>query len=210
MLLPSTTTKKDVHRALKEVPEFPCYRTFVRIWDREMPFLKIMKKGTDFCDFCCFIDGALSSFPDQATELNAALELHLCDAKRERDLYNRQCEASKKSFSTPSIVQAAQYRPVLHLSFDYAQSIPIPTMVKQPSGLYFRSELKVRLLGIAEEGNQHRINIIMPEGSYPAAKAGGGKGSNCVISMLHYYLRDHTTRQMTIHSDGCCGQGKNQ
>ena len=57
------------------------------------------------------------------------------------------------------------------------------------------------------------MNYILPEGSYPAEKRGGGKGCNLVVSLVHHYLMNYyenNYKELSINADSCAGQNKNK
>ena len=51
-----------------------------------------------------------------------------------------------------------------------------------------------------------KVNYLIDEGMNV------GKGTNCVISLLHHFLGEHNFSEanLLLYANNCCGQNKNQ
>ena len=70
-----------------------------------------------------------------------------------------------------------------HYSFDFAQQVQYPSNPLQPGPIYFKNPRKCGLFGIHCEALSKQVNFLIDEG------VNVGKGANCVVSLLHYFLR---------------------
>jgi hypothetical protein len=168
------------------------YKYFVDIWNSQVPYIRIMCNGSDFCDYCTFV------LEQNRIDLSMReiFEQHRLDAKRERCYYYEQCKLSRETFS--------------HITFDYAQSVQLPFFLRQRGFYYFMVGLRVRIFGIACDSTNKEMNYLLPEVSYPCTDRGGGP--NVIISLLHHYFQNYyqNRKKLSIHADSCSGQNKNQ
>jgi len=166
-------------------------RYFYQIWKRKCRHIKIMQNGSDYCDYCTKY---LADAKDDEG-LRLLLEQHRALARQERENYLSQFSDTE----------------VPHYTFDFAQSIHLPFLLRQPGSYYFRKGLLVRLFGICCETTKTQINYSIPEGSYPGENRSSGKDPNFVISILWHFLEHYNTkRNIRMHADSCAGQNKNQ
>ena len=92
----------------------------------------------------------------------------------------------------------------MHYSFDYAQQVHYPSNPMQPGPIYFLTPRKCSVFGVNCEALPRQVNFLYDE-------AGDcGKGTNSVISMLHFFA-NHGMGEMEVflHTDNCTGQNKN-
>ncbi len=92
-----------------------------------------------------------------------------------------------------------------HYSFDYAQQVHFPSDPMQPGPIYFLTPRKCSVFGVNCEAIPRQVNFLADE-------AGDcGKGSNTVISQLHYFFENHGLgeKEVYLHADNCTGQNKN-
>ena len=90
-----------------------------------------------------------------------------------------------------------------HYSFDYFQQVHISSDPDQVGEL---TPYKVGLFGMMCEPLAKIALFIIPEGSAT------GKGSNHVISMIHFYFENLGLgeAEVVLNADNCVGQNKNQ
>jgi len=131
---------------------------------------------------------------------------HLSHARTERQNYHSQCERATEEWKehrerTPRL----PYKGVLHYSFDYAQQLHFPYNDQQPGPAYFLTARKCQLFGVCSEGESKQINYLIDEADTT------GKGANTTISYLYHFLETHAvkTDTITLHTDNCVGQNKN-
>ena len=92
-----------------------------------------------------------------------------------------------------------------HYSFDYAQQVHYPSNPLQPGPIYFLTPRKCIIFGVHCEDLPRQVNFLIDE-------AGDcGKGSNSVISMLHYFFSNHALGEMEVFltADNCSEHNKN-
>lgn len=92
----------------------------------------------------------------------------------------------------------------MHYSFDYAQQVHLPSNPLQPGPIYFLVPRKYGLFGVCCEGLPRQVNILVDEAHLIS------KGSNAVISYLHFFFRNYGLGQtdVQLHCDNCSGQNK--
>ena len=92
----------------------------------------------------------------------------------------------------------------MHYSFDFAQQVHLPSDPLQPGPIYFLTPRKVGLFGICCEGFPQQVNFVVDEGHST------GKGSNSVISYLHYFFKCYGLGETSVHlhCNNCSGQNK--
>ena len=198
------------------------YTTFCRLWKAQLPYVVLMKPMTDLCWKCqqngnAILRTANSSDSNKSTTIEEALE-HLRIVQVERSLYRttcKECEREIKAFFTngnnftPPPLHShapANSRDIrAHYSFDYAQKVHFPSDPMQPGPIYFLTPRKCSVFGVTCEAIPRQVNFLSDE-------AGDcGKGSNTVISQLHYYFENHGLgeKEVFLHADNCTGQNKN-
>ena len=92
-----------------------------------------------------------------------------------------------------------------HYSFDYAQQVHFPSDPMQPGPVCFLTPRKCSVFGVNLEAIPRQVNFLTDE-------AGScGKGSNVVVSQLHYFFKHHGLgeKEVFLHADNCSGQNKN-
>ena len=94
----------------------------------------------------------------------------------------------------------------VHLSFDYAQQVHLPSFPMQPGPLYFLVPRKVGIFGVCMEGIPRQVNYLIDE------RHCSSKGSNAVISYLHHYFENYGLgeKEVHLHCDNCSCQNKNR
>ena len=94
----------------------------------------------------------------------------------------------------------------VHLSFDYAQQVHLPSFPMQPGSSYFLVPRKVGIFGVCMKGIPRQVNYLIDESHCSS------KGSNSVISYLHHYFEKYGLgeKYVHLHCDNCNGQNKNR
>ena len=150
---------------------------------------------------------------DKRKELLERNMQHLNLVDRERQFYKTNIDHAKESVenaynSTPTLNKSTPctFSGTNHYSFDYFQQVHIPWDPDQVGALYFLTPYKIGLFGVMCEPLSKMALFIIPEGSAT------GKGSNQVISMLHYYFQNLGLgeTEAILNADNCVGQNKNQ
>jgi len=221
LLLPCEFTKTRIHAKYAVcVPKehlLP-YSSFTELWKELLPNICIQKPRSDLCSTCKNDTMALSKLRSLDHEKRRALldssldHLNLVD--KEREFYRAKIEQAKVSICTlpsESVLVTKPNAPCSfsgcnHYSFDYFQQIHIPSDPDQVGALYFLVPYKIGLFGVMCEPLSKMVLYIIPEGAVT------GKGSNQVISMLHYYCSNYGLGETEafLNADNCVGQNKNQ
>ena len=157
-VLPSSTTYHNVYLTYKRewnnlaaegldcgfinsLPQHPqSFVQFRRVWTSHYSSLKIAPRGSDFYDYCTSkFNHSLSLSGNERIEVLDELNEHKSIAKSEFNSYI-QLRDSVLNDSGGDI---------LHLVFDYAEKVSLPSMIKQPGQLHFVTCLKFDLFGIS-------------------------------------------------------------
>ena len=222
LLLPSEFTKKAIHEKYVDAcldgnTESIPYSTFTELWREQLPGVCIQKPRSDLCTVCKLDTIALSKLrtlnDEKRRELLDRNIRHLNHVDNERHYYKDNIDIARKSVNSsfsirPSlgINKPCTFSGTNHYSFDYFQQVHVPYDPDQVGALYFLTPYKVGLFGIMCEPLAKMALFIIPEG------AATGKGSNQVISMLHFYLENLGLgeTEVILNADNCVGQNKNQ
>lgn len=186
------------------------------MWNELRPLVRITKPMTDLCHTCqknnSNIYRSANLLDEEKSEIVRKQEAHLLDAERERSLYKRVCEESKRnlkpilnSLDFNETRTACSFKGKMHYSFDYAQQVHLPSNTMQPGPIYFKVPRKVGMFGVCCKSLPRQVNFVIDE-------AGSvGKGANATISYLHYFFQKHGIGETDVHlhTDNCCGQNKN-
>lgn len=220
-LLPSSATKASIHRLYEQSAESAglpvvSYSKFVTMWNELRPLVRITKPMTDLCHTCqknnSNIYRSANLLDEEKSEIVRKQEAHLLDAERERSLYKRVCEESKRnlkpilnSLDFNETRTACSFKGKMHYSFDYAQQVHLPSNPMQPGPIYFKVPRKVGIFGVCCESLPRQVNFVIDEAG------SAGKGANATISYLHYFFQKHGIGETDVHlhADNCCGQNKN-
>lgn len=219
--LPASGTKKMVYeeylkmwesissaaiqeQLIRKIPESPLKLTqFKQSWLIHFPELVVAHRGSDFCDTCIRQQNLIRELSGQ--EKSAAeeeLDIHRKHSNAEYNYYNR---IRGRQLSRPR-------NGTVHMVFDFAEKVLLPSMERQPGSLHFVTGLKYDMFGISNS-NEGTANVYgLPEGHWP-----GTKGPNSVISMLFQTIVDYQARtnncntmRLILHADNCAGQNKNR
>ena len=133
---------------------------------------------------------------------------HLQQAATERQFYRTVCEEVGRTL--PEHLGLGQHDPcsydgTVHYSMDFAQQVHYPYNPRQPGPVFLKTPRKCAVFGVACEVLPKQVTFLIDECVQT------GKGGNCVISLLHYYLENYGLGEshMHLHADNCSGQNKN-
>jgi len=101
----------------------------------------------------------------------------------------------------------------VHLTFDFAEKVLLPSLLRKPGQLHFVTGLKFDIFGICSSNLDLVYVFGLVEGHWPNNKTG-----NEVCSMIHHVIDIHTASErfqnpienLTLHCDNCSGQNKNR
>ncbi|KAL2104400.1 hypothetical protein ACEWY4_001268 [Coilia grayii] len=186
--------------------------SFRRIWREVVPFVVTMRPAADLCWTCQKYQKKISEAANRSdaekAELHGLAIDHLEKARIERAYYQKLCKDSRAEL--PPGLELGQHVPcsfdgMVHYSMDFVQQIHYPSNPLQPGPMYFKTPRKCGVFGIACEALPKQVTFLLDECVQT------GKGSNCVISLLHFFLENYGLgeKHMHLHADNCAGQNKN-
>ncbi len=148
-----------------------------------------------------------------------AAQDHLLLVQLERSYYKTTCDNCRSkirehfssndgTFSPPSPNCNTSPNSVdisCHYSFDYSQQVHFPADPLQPGPIFFLTPRKCNIFGVHCEAIPRQVKFLIDEAVLC------GKGSNAVISQLHYFFSHHGLgeKHVFLHCDNCTGQNKN-
>ena len=180
-----------------------------------MPNIVTCKRMTDLCWTCQRNNGLIfrsANTPDhEKSQRLQQQEEHLRVVQLERSFYNKMVDEAKATCSAHQLAELKPSTPCsrefsMHYSFDYAQQVHLPSNPLQPGPLYFLVPCKCGLFGVCCEGLPRQVNFLVDEAHLIS------KGSNAVISYLHYFFENFGLGETDVHlhCDNCSGQNKNR
>lgn len=136
---------------------------------------------------------------DEASNQQALNEFqqHLNLAYSSRNLYNSCIDNAKEGKS-------------LHLIFDFAEQLMIPSTSRQVGPMYFKVGRKIQLFGICNTAIPLQSNYLIDECQTIGPDGKKSHGPINVISMLHHYLGLTNHDNLVLHADNCGSQNKNE
>jgi len=170
-------------------------------WSKQYSCIKVLKKKTDFCEYCCKEQEKLknsSSNEEEREIIQANLDMHLKEAKDARAAYTDHRRIT--ALEDGKIV----------ISMDYAECLMIPQLQNTPSTFYFKTRRKIDIFGISNERETEngsiQLNFLIDE----CFKI--KKGPNTVITMLDYYIHNYIQegKHLILYADNCPAHNKNQ
>ena len=217
LLLPTDCTKISVYRAYEAAAtasKFKCVSlsTFRQSWLDFCPNILIMKPATDLCWLCQKNASAAKRALTEPAEVRSAVSMatikHIEKFKLERSVYTAVCEETKRALLPTSALgehPCNSWDSKMHYSFDFAQQIHYPSNPLQPGPIFFKTPRKCGIFGVCCEALSSQVNYLIDE------SVQAGKGSNCVVSLLHHFLENYGLgeKEVHLHADNCSGQNKN-
>jgi hypothetical protein len=225
VLLPSIMSYNSVHHQYaincKASGGSPiAYRTFLKIWQDELPHFKFNDPKTDLCMTC-------ENFKKRLNQVAAALDEnkekkkaqihkealeHLKHTKKERLFYKANAKianeyyrkiTSKKIHQKPNKPNSKNI--MAHYSWDFAQQLHYPFEDQQVGPIFFKTPRRAQLFGVCSEGIPRQHNYLIDEEHFL------GKNANTVISLLDHFFTNYGLGEKWVHltADNCVGQNKN-
>ena len=177
------------------------------MWQNILPHISISKPSSDLCFICQQNSLALQKsvcLPEEekSRRLQVAQD-HLYRAKNEREYYKAQVDTAVSPWSTSE----SQKQPprLCHYSYDFAQQVHYPYDAQQTRPEFFKTARKCGIFGVCNDSKNQQVNYLIDEAENP------GKGADCVISLVHHYLKKygHSEKEVYLHADNCTAQNKN-
>ena len=140
---------------------------------------------TDLCWECQRNNRDISSssnLPDVVQQAKLKKQqAHLDLVFMERTFYQNMVKDAKAAYTAAGCPPLGPHPPcstdfAVHLSFDYAQQVHLPSFPMQPGPLYLLVPRKVGIFGVCMEGIPRQVNYLIDESHCSS------KGSNAVIS----------------------------
>lgn len=225
ILLPSVMSFTSIHRlyeaSILEVgKEAIPYRTFLEIWQKELPHIEFNNPRSDLCMTCenfrKEINQTTSSDNEEKENLltmlyQKALD-HLNYVKKERLYYKAHSKESsvdykkiKEEVKNEGIAEANSKDVVMSYSWDFAQQLLYPFEDQQVGPIYFKTPRRAQLFGVCCEGDGQQVNYLIDEADFLE------KNANTVVSLLDHFFSNYGLGEMTVYltADNCVGQNKN-
>lgn len=219
-LLPSSSPKSCIYRLYAEHATANGYRqvgksTFGKLWGELCPFIVVARPMTDLCWRCqrnnTRIYRSANLTMEEKNVLLLEQQAHLSQVEGERQLYREMTADAKDVAHQRGLQQLQPTRAnsgdfAMHYSFDFAQQVHYPSDAAQPGPLYFLTPRKCGIFGVHCEGLSQQVNFLIDEA------VSSSKGSNAVISYMHYFFANYGLGEKSIHlhCDNCAGQNKNR
>jgi UDP-glucose 6-dehydrogenase len=226
ILLPSIMNYTGVHKLYeRSVTEFGRiavgYRTFLELWQNELPYIEFNKPRSDLCITCenfkKEINQLTANMDDNKEEMQIILHKeainHLNFAKKERLYYKAHSQVSASDYKKVQLECPRENFPfkanskdiVMSYSWDFAQQVTYPFEDQQVGPIYFKTPRRAQLFGVCCEGSTSQINYLIDEADFLE------KNANTVISLLDHFFTNHGLGEMSAYltADNCIGQNKN-
>jgi len=225
ILLPSLMTYNSVHAHYARSSEASghpaiAYRTFLKIWQEEFPYVTFNDPRSDLCMTCEDLKKRLhqvSATLDETSDTHQgqihteALE-HLDHVKQERLFYQANAKVAHEYYRKlgakaidiqPSIPNSRHM--MSHYSWDFAQQLHYPFEDQQVGPIFFKTPRRAQLFGICNEGIPRQYNYLIDEADFL------GKNANTVISLLDHFFTNDGLGEKWVHltADNCVGQNTN-
>ena len=128
----------------------------------------------------------------------------------ERTFYQNMAKDAKAAYNAAGCPPLGHQPPcstdfAVHLSFDYAQKVHLPSFPMQPGPLVLVGPQEGGDLWSVHGGHLPEVNDLIDESHCSS------KGSNAIISYLHHYFENYGLGEKQVHlcCDNCSGQNKN-
>ncbi len=196
------------------------YRTFIRIWQEELPHIVFNNPKTDLCiqceNFKKQINQVAAILNEEKEEMQAKLYKealhHLNHAKKERLYYRAHAKLANKNYQKMLTInegisphKANSIDMIMHYSWDFAQQLHYPFEDQQVGPIYFKTPRRAQLFGVCCEGIPKQVNYLIDEADFLE------KNANTVISLLDNFFTHHALGETSVYltADNCVGQNKN-
>lgn len=176
---------------------------FVNVWRSHAPTLCILKSASDFCDKCTKLSRLVSSATNATIRESL---LHVCS--RQKKLVKN--FASINPFKGISTFFSNQGN--VHWTFEFAENILLPRLLREPGQLHFVTGLKIKIFGVHSSNLNNTFVYGLPEGHWAKKKS-----RNEVGSMLVHCIGTHKNvstlsngRTLCLHAYNGAGQNKHR
>lgn len=167
-----------------------------RVWAKKCPEIKVCGRKTDYCDVC--VELMRRKYHDQR-------KAHLEDAKRER-CYLRKAVEDAQSVEK----EEPNQRSVIHISWDWAEPIRLPSFVLQPGRSYYYSGPWCGLYGVCNSITGVQDIYVCQEGFFPDKK----NSVDINLSLIYDYFQRNKILEykakVRLHADNCRDQNKSR
>jgi len=225
ILLPSVMSYHSVHQqyaiSIQTSEGSPiAYRTFLKIWQDELPHVKFNNPRSDLCmtceDFKKRLNQVAAALDENKEKKQAqihkeALE-HLKHAKKERLFYQANAKVANEYYRNlgsktihPKPSKPNSKNMMSHYSWDFAQQLHYPFEDQQVGPIFFKTPRRAQLFGVCNEGIPRQYNYLIDEEHFLE------KNANTVISLLDHFFTNYGLGEKWAHltADNCVGQNKN-
>ena len=113
--------------------------SFSKVWSAQYLTLRILKSGSDFCD----TSTQLKNMADTITDVGSKTALFNASSKHRQEAFNEFKYYRDMQYS------AKTDQSCIHLVFDFAEKVLLPSMLRQPGQLYFITGLKFDIFGVS-------------------------------------------------------------
>ncbi len=192
------------------------YRTFLKIWHEEFPYIKFNDPRSDLCitceDFKKQLNRATMTLDEQRDKKRIKIHKealkHLMLVRKERFYYKANIKTARKYCKKPPKVKSSKpcSRNIMsHYSWDFAQQLHYPFEEQQVGPIFFKTPRKAQLFGVCCEGIPRQYNYLIDEEHFLE------KNANTVISILDHFFSNYGLGEKWVHltADNCVGQNKN-
>ncbi|MCP4112844.1 MAG: hypothetical protein GY749_46190 [Desulfobacteraceae bacterium] len=225
ILLPSIMNYKSVHQQYaincKACGNSPiAYRTFLKIWQEELPHVRFDNPKTDLCMTCEDFKKRLNQISSaldenrekQKAQIHKEALKHLNQAEKERLFYkanskiaNEYCRKIESEELCKKADKPNSRKIMAHYSWDFAQQLHYPFEDQQVGPIFFKTPRRAQLFGVCNEGIPCQHNYLIDEEHFL------GKNANTVISLSDHFFTNYGLGEKWVHltADNCAGQNKN-
>jgi hypothetical protein len=195
------------------------YKSFIRIWREEVPYVEFNDPRTDLCMTCEEFKKKINQVSVQLDEEREEKKAqvyqealaHILDAKTERAYYRAAAQVAHSHYNKFSKRRVSSQVPpnsqeiLMHYSWDFAQQLQYPYEDQQVGPIYFKTPRRAQIFGVCNEGIPCQVNYLIDEADFME------KDANTVISLLDHFFTHHGLGEKYIHltADNCVGQNKN-
>ncbi len=152
------------------------FKEFHNVWCSAFPTLKIALRGSDFCDFRVSYSNEIKK---SEVEERMLLGEELADHGDNAILgYRSYCNLRRSR-------QVNSNSSVVHLTFDSAEKVTLPSIKRQPGQLHFVTGLKYDKFGITYTNIGLPKVFGLPEGYWSESK-----DATSVFSMLYFFITE--------------------
>ena len=225
ILLPSVMHYTAIHRSYEEsitiLGKQPVgYRTFLDIWQKELPHIEFNNPKTDLCMTCENFKKELNKITASCDEEKENRRMilyqeaidHLNFAKKERLYYKAHSKVALEDYKKKINIEK-EFGPskanskdiIMSYSWDFAQQLLYPFEDQQVGPIYFKTPRRAQLFGVCCEGIPRQVNYLIDEADSLE------KNANTVISLLDHFFSNHGLGEKSVYltADNCVGQNKN-